>query len=218
MELTELVDTNVLERDGSSAEGNHNAMLALMRSCEHRLTPDRFADWLQTLIPSAVPVSLHFVNGLYYYWTGEDGIVTHTQRAAVRQSIIEAVRGTVRTGGDLVKVLATDHPHAVKRLITQTGKDTSLQAFQVWRDYLPSVLIDGAKSDSEIIIPQLAILAGDEQSGITAAGTESPPVFINRYKIDRERMTALFGERLDEALALLAKVRRRQRLRRKGKG
>ncbi len=204
MELTERVVADVLERDGSSAEGDHSAMLVLWRRCNRRLPQGRFADWLQTLILSAVPVSLHFVNGLYYYWTGRHGIVTDTQRTSVRRSIIEAVRDTVRTGGNLAKVLATDHPYTVTRLITQTGADTGLRAFQAWRDYLPSVLIDGAKSGPEIIIPELATLAGDEQSGITAAGTKYPPVFINRYKIDRERMTALFEERLDEALALLA--------------
>ena len=204
MELTERVVANVLERDGSSAEGEHNAIIALWRTCNRRLQRNRFTDWLQTLILSAVPVSLHFVNDLYYYWTGEYGIVDDTQRAAVRRSIIKAVRGTVRTGGDLAKFLTTDHPYAVSRLITQTGTDTGPPAFQAWRDYLPSILIDGAKSDPEIVIPELAVLAGDEQSGITAARTEYPPVFINRYRIDRERMTALFGERLDEALALLA--------------
>ena len=59
------------------------------------------------------------------------------------------------------------------------------------------------KSDPEIIVPEIANLAGDEQSGTVAASTGYPPVFIYRYKIDRERMTALFGERLNEALTLL---------------
>ena len=53
-------------------------------------------------------------------------------------------------------------------------------------------------------MPELANLAGDEQSGIVAAGGEYPPKFINRYGIDRARMTALLGDRLEEALALLA--------------
>ena len=124
MELTEGVVANVLERDGSSAEGEHNAIIALWHSCNRRLPKNRFADWLQTLILNAVSVSLHFVNDLYYYWTGEHGIVNDTQRADVRRSIIKTVRGTVRTGGDLAKVLTTDHPYAVSRLITQTGADT----------------------------------------------------------------------------------------------
>ena len=218
MELTELVVADVLERDGSSAEGDHNAMLALWRRCNRRLSQGRFADWLQALILSAVPVSLHFVNGLYYLWTGKHGIVTDPQKAAVRKSIVEAVRSTVRTGGDLTKVLATDHPYTVSRLITQTGEDTTVPAFQAWRDYLPSVLIEGAKSDPEIIIPELATLAGDEQSGITATGTESPPVFINRYKIGSREDDGPVWRASRRSARAASGVRRRQRLRRKGKG
>ena len=203
MELTERVVASVLKRDGSSAQGDHGAIIALWRRCDRRLRPNQRADWLRTLILSAVPVSLCFVDDIYYYWTGDNGIVDDTQRGVIRKSIIEAVRGTVRTGEDLVKVLTRDRPYKVSRLITQTGKDTSLSAFQAWRDYLPPILVDGAKSDPEIIIPEIANLAGDEQSGIVAA-TGYPPKFINPYKIDRERMTTLFGERLNEALALLA--------------
>ncbi len=203
MELTERVVASVLKRDGSSAQGDHDAIIALRRRCDRRLQPNQHADWLQTLILSAVPVSLLFVNDIYYYWTGDNGIVDDTQRGVIRKSIIEAVRGTVRTGEDLVKVLTRDRPYKVSRLITQTGKDTSLSAFQAWRDYLPPILVDGAMSDPEIIIPEIANLAGDEQSGIVAA-TGYPPKFINPYKIDRERMTTLFGERLNEVLTLLA--------------
>jgi hypothetical protein len=39
---------------------------------------------------------------------------------------------------------------------------------------------------------------------MVAAGGEYPPRFINRYDIDRARVTALFGDRLDEVLTLLA--------------
>ena len=203
MELTERVVASVLKRDGSSAHGDHSAITALSRRCNRQLRSNQHADWLQTLILSAVPVSLHYVNDLYYYWTGNHGIVDGAQRAAVRRAIIEEVRDMVRTGEDLVKVLTTDHPYTVFRLITQTGEDTGLPAFQAWRDYLPPVLIDGTKSEPEIIIPEIANLAGNEQSGRTW-NEGYPPVFVNPYKIDRERMTTLFGERLNEALVLLA--------------
>ena len=53
-------------------------------------------------------------------------------------------------------------------------------------------------------MPELANLVGDEQSGIVAAGGDYPPIFVNRYGIDRARMAALFGDRLDDPLALLA--------------
>ena len=47
-------------------------------------------------------------------------------------------------------------------------------------------------------------LAGDEQSGHRALGPQYLPVFVRRYKIDRERMTILSESVLDEALTLLA--------------
>lgn len=53
-------------------------------------------------------------------------------------------------------------------------------------------------------MPEIANLAGDEQSGIVAAGDNYPPMFINRYTIDRGRMTAFFGDHLDEVLNVLA--------------
>ena len=45
---------------------------------------------------------------------------------------------------------------------------------------------------------------GDAESGVVAAKEQYPPIFVNRYRIDRERMSALFGASLDEARALLA--------------
>jgi len=56
-------------------------------------------------------------------------------------------------------------------------------------------------------VPEIANLAGDEPCSIVAAGTGYPPVFINRYRIDRERLAALFGQHLDDMLALLASYR-----------
>ena len=75
--------------------------------------------------------------------------------------------------------------------------------FAEWRDYLAPLLLDGAAEYPETMIPALANLAGDEQSGIVAAGVE-PPVFINRYQIDRAKFEAFLGDRLEEGLRLLA--------------
>jgi hypothetical protein len=149
-------------------------------------------------------VSLHLANGLFYYWTGQYGIVGDAAKAAIRRSIVETVRATIRTGDDLARVLTSEHPYLIGRLITQTGGDPSLAAFEAWRDHLPALLIDGAKRYPELLMPELANLVGDEQSGIVDAGGEYPPTFINRYGIDRARMTALFGDPLDDAIALLA--------------
>lgn len=144
------------------------------------------------------------MNGLFYYWTGQYGIVDDAAKADIRRSIVEAVRAAIRTGDDLARVLTSQHPYLIGRLITQTGGDPSVAAFEAWRNYLPTLIIDGARKHPNVLIPELANLAGDEQSGVVAAGGEYPPKFINRYGIDRARMTALFGDRLDDAIALLA--------------
>jgi hypothetical protein len=77
----------------------------------------------------------------------------------------------------------------------------------MWRDYFPALIIDGARKHPSVLLPELANLAGDEQSGMVAAGGEYPPKIINRYGIDRARMAAFFGDKLDEALSLLANYR-----------
>ena len=204
MELTEHVVANVLDRDGASAEGDHIAIIALWRRCGKRLTTDQFTEWLQKLILSAMPVSLNLVNDLYYYWTGKYGLVSDFQRPRVRRSIVQAVCQRLRTGPDLLKIVAPEHPHAVRLLINQVGVDNSVPAYRAWRDHLASVLLDGARIDPELMVAQIANVACTEQSGHTYVGTAGPPVFVNPYEIDRERMMALFGESLDEALILLA--------------
>ena len=204
MELVQQLVANIKERDGSAAAADHRALIGLWRRCNRRLRRNEHADCLRAMILDAIPVSLHLANGLFYYWTGNYGIVDDAARAEIRQSIVDAVRATVRTGDDLAKVLTAENPYVIGRLITQTGADPGVAAFEAWRDYLPALLIEGAEKHPEVLVPELANLAGDEQSGIVAAGGDYPPIFINRYGIDRARMTALFGDRLDDALALLA--------------
>jgi len=204
MELVQLLVARIKERDGSAAAGDHRALIALWRRCNRRLRNNEHADWLQALIIDAIPVSLNLANDLFYYWTGQYGIVDNGARASIRQAIVETIRATIRTGDDLARTLTSDEPYQIGRLVTQTGSDRSLAAVEGWCDYLPAVLIEGANKHPELLIPELANLVGDEQSGMVAAGGEYPPRFINRYGIDRARMSALFGDRLDEALALLA--------------
>ena len=204
MELVEKLVARIKERDGSAAAADHRALIGLWRRCNRRLRRNEHVDWLRALIVDAIPTSLHLVNGLFYYWTGQYGIVDDAARADTRRSIVETVRAKIRTGDDLARVLTPENPYLIGRLITQTGSDPSLAAFEAWRDYFPALIIDGARKHPNVLIPELANLAGDEQSGMVAAGGECPPKFINRYGIDRARMTALFGDRLDEALALLA--------------
>ena len=207
MELVQLLVAKIKEHDGSAAAGDHRALIGLWRRCNRRLRHNEHADWLQALIVGAIPVSLNLANDLFYYWTGKNGIVDNAARSSIRQVIVETVRASIRTGDELARALKSDEPYQIGRLVTQTGSDRSLAALEAWRDYLPAVLIEGANKHPELVIPELANLVGDEQSGMVAAGGEYPPRFINRYGIDRARMAALFGDKLDEALSLLVNYR-----------
>ena len=202
LELTAVVVSRVLARDRAAASAKHPAILALWRRFQH-VPKDQHAAWLRALILSAVPVSLQLVNGLYYFWTGERGIVDGTTRASIRESITEAVRSNIKTADDLARVLPKDRQYEVAKFIAQTGTQPAAEGFAEWTDHFGRLIIEGAKAHPETMMAELANLAGDDQSGITVADLE-PPVFINRYKIDRPRLAAFLGDRLDKGLDLLA--------------
>lgn len=204
MVITEAVVATVLERDGASADGSHPALISLWRACIRRFPRDRHAAWIRDLILSAVPTSLNLANDLFSWWTGDNGIVTISERTRIRADVVKRFRDVVQAGGDLARVLSPQYPYSVLLLITQFGAETDISAYRAWQDYLPPILIDGARQKPEVVIPELANLVGDEQSGYRAGEPENPPVFLRRYKINRERMTVLFEHSLDEALALLA--------------
>jgi hypothetical protein len=69
----------------------------------------------------------------------------------------------------------------VGEFISQTGTQSGGASYEEWREFFVPLLLDGASDYPNTMIPALANLAGDAQSGMVAVGVE-PPVFINRYK------------------------------------
>jgi hypothetical protein len=204
--LTSQVANRVVARDGARAAGDHPSLLALWRSCNRRERLPQFPQWLRDLILSAVPVSLRFVNELYYYWTGQHGIVNDEDKQRIRLAISEALRAAVKTPADLERIVAPNSPWEISKFITQTGTQPGTASLAEWREFFVPLLLDGASDYPDTMIPALANLAGDEQSGIVVAGVE-PPVFINRYKIDRAKLEAFLGDRLDVGLKVMAEYK-----------
>lgn len=202
------VAARLLARDKAEAAADHASFIGLWRVCNRRLPRDAYADWLRDLILSALPISLQFVNGLYYYWTGRHGIVSHAARATIRSAIVTEFRNSVRHGDALAGVLTPKHPYQIGRLVTETGEHSEPDTFAAWRDYLAPILIGGAVTQPELVLPEIANLAGDAESGMVAARDDYPPRFINRYRINRERVLALFGDELtNRVLELLAEYK-----------
>ena len=201
LELTAELADRVLARDGACAEADHAGLIGLWRSANRRISRNQHADWLCAQLLKAAPVSLQFVNGLYYYWTGRYGIVDGDTRVEIRRAAVGAVRAVVQSGDDLARVLCKKHPYQVSRFITQTGEDAGGEVFKAWQDLAP-ILIEGARSHCETVLPELANLSGDPNSGMVAAKGGDRPTFIHPYVINRERVSALFAEKVDELLRL----------------
>ena len=202
--LTDEVAARVLGRDGAATRADHPALIALWRRCNRRVQRDEHEDWLRDLILRAIPVSLNFVNDLYYYWTGEHGIVSGASRARIREAIIGEFKARTRSATDLVRVLTPGRSYNIGRLITETGQQTDVTRFAEWRDYFARLLVESCKERPDLMVAELSNLGGDTESSMVAAREQDPPVFINRYKLDRDRMAALFGGFLDAALEQLA--------------
>ena len=200
VELTELVVDRVLSIYGSSAPGRHPALLALWVKCGQCLPKNRYSTWLTNLIDKATPQSLSLVNSLFYYWTGEFGIVDETAKETIRHSVARAVPTTLKSPEDLVRALSEEDPYSIRQLVTETMKGTGV--IEEWRDSLSRQIILGARLRPDVMLPQLANLAADDRSLVRII--PGHPAIFDRYEIDRERMTTLFQGQLDEALTLMA--------------
>jgi hypothetical protein len=195
----------VIARDGPSAAADQAGLISIWRATRERGIMPETAAWVEEQSVRAVPVSIRFVNSLYYFWTGHDGRVTTSEdRIKIRRAITDAVRSTHVNGALLAKALYPKEPFQIVRLITETGENTTLKAFSEWRDFA-EVLLDGARLHPEILIPELANLAGDRNSGTVGARDVYPPNFAYPYTMERKNVEALFGDRVDELLMLFIK-------------
>ena len=200
IKLTELVVDRLLMFHGASASGGHPALSALWGKCGRLLPKNKHTQWLIDLIERAVPRSLPLVTGLYYYWTGKYGIVDEANKDAIRYAVSNAVRTTLKRPDDLVQVLAEEHPASILDFITTLNGP---RGYEEWRKCFAPLLIGAAKDHGDLILPELANLVGDQESHARQVWP-GPPVFLDRYKIDRERMAVLFQGQIDEALILLS--------------
>ena len=198
--LTELVVDRLLTVHGASASVGHPALTSLWGKCGRLLTKNRHSQWLVDLIERAVPTSLPLVTGLFYYWTGKYGIVDEANKATIRDAVSNAVRTRLKRPDDLVQVLSEEHPASILNFIATLNGP---RGYEEWGKCFAPLLIGAAKDHADLILSELAILVGDEESHERQASLRSP-VFFNRYKIDRERMATFFEDQIDEALVLLS--------------
>ncbi len=203
-ELASRVIERVLDRDGRKASGLHPAVLALREACRGRFERDREAEWLRTEIVRSVRVSLGFAGELWSSWAREDGIVSEGVGRQIRDAMTQAVQETLSDGVDLAAILDPEDPYGVVAMVVTTAAGEGGTALEAWREQLAPALANGARTHPEVILPEVANLLGDEESGRRTADA-GPPRFLARYSIDRGRAAAvMMGGALDEVLTLVS--------------
>ena len=202
-ELASRVIERLLDRDGRKASGLHAAVLALREACRSRFGRDREAEWLQGEIVRSVRVSLGFAQELWSSWAREDGIVSEGVGRQIRDAMIQAVQETLVDGVDLAAILDPGDPYGVLEMVATTAAGEGVMALEAWGEQLAPALANGARTHPEVILPQVANLLGDEESGRRTADG-GPPRFLARYSIDRDRAAAVLGGTLDELLTLVS--------------
>ena len=201
IDLARQVANRVLERDGRSAVADQAGLISIWRAIRSRAFILETATWVEEQAVKAVPVSLKFTNSLYYFWTGHDGATRSQDRIKIRQAITDAVRLHLVNGTLLSKALDPDEPFQLIRLITQYGEQDGPDAYARWKDFA-DVLLDGGTLQPETMIPELANLAGDRNSGTVGAKKVYPPSFAYPYTMERKKVEALFGDKVDDLLWL----------------
>lgn len=201
-DLTVEVVGAILKRDGRSATDDHISLKFLRKVLRVR---DEDADWLAQLIMSALPISLRFSIDYFADWADRFGA---DAQVAMYDAIVACIRRTYPSAASLAPMLDDRRPWLVAHLINLKARihleARGPQNAQAWRDYLPPLLLAGARTDPETFVPQLAALAGTSESGIIGSPDTYPPVFAHDYVLDRDEVTTLFGSQAREALTALA--------------
>ena len=203
IELTKEVVSRAISSYGPSLPASHPAIMGLRHKCYQRLSSEEFAELTANLISLAISGSLYLAAEFIFYWAES---VYPGAKPTTYESVRKAIQTQLSSPQNLVSVLAKEHPFAVYNFIVYTEKLGLTEPLQKWRDCFAPLLIEGARLDPDLVVPQIAMLSFEFQSRPikTSAGhlrMEDQPTF------DRERMRVFFQDQVDQALTILAKYK-----------
>lgn len=187
----------------NSTYTSHEGLLACRRQFKRRgvksiLPPER----LVRMIEQAMSMSLDFANELYYFWasTREGGPYSQQDRDEVRRALVRIAMELLTQPATLIRALqASENLWALRQLVIPVDSEepdsieTDLSNWQ----RLAVPLVKAIQGAPNAVLPQVARLIGDTTDHIVQNdGLERR----TDYAINRERTTALFGERVDALL------------------
>jgi hypothetical protein len=192
--------SDLLARDGADATINHPAMLAVWRRSIRRFNRDSRTEWLADQIRSALPISLGFATDLFnYFGSTKHGIVGYEHRAQLRAAVVDCARATFTDASSLLATLGTVNDYPLTRLIfpPPTDEPPDTVGLDEWAWLVP-IIIDAARVNPDRVLSDVAVLVGDTIHGFRTGQ------FQQRYKLKRDWLTKIFGDRSDDVIALLA--------------
>lgn len=196
--LTEQVHALVLKEDGSSANGDVDAVIALWRIATNRSVPDDHLKWVRKQVAAALETSLRFALDIERRWS--DTKFGPDLQREVRHRMVRLVRKCVEERGidTLVQVLNPAESNSLFQLMHYQYAGLPAD----WRWLVPH-LIEAARRNPETVVPQLAGLIAkggdrhplDEETGM-------PGDVEQVVTLDEEYFNALFPEH-DQRVAVM---------------
>jgi hypothetical protein len=191
--LAESVIDLLIATHGSKAVGDHDALIAIWRRSNRRTQELIDAkDWLTRQVTKALPTSIQLCNDLYYYWTSfQYGIVSVEERDDVRRAIYDATKTNVAfpSSEAFINALNSGKPYTLYQLVfSPDNRDPQsvLCEPEDWR-WLAPLIVNAAKANPDVLIPQITYLVGNFSHQRTDFGHEE------MYLLNHELVGKLFG-------------------------
>ena len=150
-----------------------------------------------------LPRSLALFNDLFYYWTGEHGIVERDEVQKLRDRMLNLARHRFLKRPPLVllAVLSSRHPGALRNFVSppdRHGRITQTKPGD-WNWLLP-VIFQSLHENPNLMLPQVARLVSNPKDFYLHDEMEMTKVMQRGWIIDRDLTLLIFG---DETLALI---------------
>lgn len=158
---------------------------------------ERLRDWLAEEMVECLPHGLRDANALYFDIARSQ--LSGEAQVNVRQRFIAAVKECFAklSAADFAALFDRDYPYSLGHLMRLDRKDyppAFLASGADWQ-WLAPLLLDAMKQHPEVVIPQVLMAFGNSGPGGTM------PTW---FKYDEELLKVVFGERVSEAVSLLA--------------
>jgi hypothetical protein len=193
----------LLERDGSSADGEGGPMIVIWNAAR-RVEPGLVdvASWLESQLVSILPQSVRMCVDLFDFWaSGSSRLVDDSPSTEIRRKLFETAQHsfTADSPDSIIKALDRENPHTLSRLIHASGENAILAMTKDW-NWLGLTLLAAIKLNPKIMGPQIAHLFGT-YSLVPTRGELS-----TLCKLDHEAIEEMFGARTHEIYTAISKT------------